>query len=148
MVSRIGPIPVLKTVSTTRSWFARYLRFRLILLALPLILLFGAIYFQHRYKGFSGGLYNQARYATLGENKNLWFCVSYWLEYMELLKFNEATGFYSFDNVDETGMSLYERGKLAFHRGDFATAVARIEQDVNESGESEDKLFLLAISHM
>jgi len=67
---------------------------------------------------------------------------------MQLLKFNDATGFYSFDNVDESGMSSYERGKLAYHRGDFAGAVSLIEQDINKSGESEDKLFWLAMSYL
>jgi hypothetical protein len=148
MVSRSSSIPVLTTLSATKFRVARHLRFKLIILALPLVLLLGAIYFRYRYKGFTGGLYNQARYATVGENKNLWFCIGYWLEYMQLLKFNEATGFYSFDNVDESGMSLYERGKLAYHRGDFAGAISRIEEDIKKNGESEDKLFWLAMSYM
>lgn len=105
-------------------------------------------YFYLRYPGFTRGFSNQLRYATVTENKNLYFCIDYWLEYMQLLKFNEATGFYSFDNIDESGMSLFERGKLAYHRGDFAGAISQIEQDINKSGESEDKLFWLAVSYM
>jgi hypothetical protein len=118
------------------------------MLALPLILLLVGIYVRHSYRGFSLGFYNQFRYASVAENQNLWFCISYWLEYMQLLKLNEATGFYSFDNIDEREMSLYERGKLAYHRGDFPLAVSMIEQDLNKSGESEEKLFWLANSYM
>lgn len=117
-------------------------------LVLVAVLLGAGLYFRYQYKGFTTGLYNQTRYATVGENKNLWFCVGYWLKYMQMLKFNDATGFYSFDNVDEAGMSLSERGKLAFHRGDFPVAISLIEQDINKYGESEDKLFWLGMSYM
>ncbi|HMG74274.1 MAG TPA: CRTAC1 family protein [Pyrinomonadaceae bacterium] len=131
----------------TRST-VRYLTWRRVGLILLATVLGAGLYFRYQYRGFTAGLYNQTRYASIGENKNLWFCLSYWLEYMQLLKFNDSTGFYSFDNVDESAMSAYERGKLAYHRGDFGTAVSLIELDINQSGESEDKLFWLAMSYM
>lgn len=148
MVSRNSSIAVPATASAARLGVAKYFWFRLIVLTLLLILLLAGSYIRVSYKGFTTGMYNQTRYATVAENKNLWFCISYWLDYMQLLKFNEASGLYSFDNVDESGMSLYERGKLAYHRGDFPVVVSLIEQDINRSGESEDKLFWLAISYM
>lgn len=136
----------------TPAWRARvtfrYLPWRLAGTLLLTAALVAGLYFRYHYKGFTTGLYNQTRHGSVAENKNLWFCISYWLEYMQLLKLNDTTGFYDFDNVDERGMSLYERGKLVYHRGDFAGAVSLIEQDIDKNGESEDKLFWLGISYM
>jgi len=126
-------------------WYLNWKRAGLISVA---GLMVAGLYFRYEYKGFTTGLYYQSRYATVGENRNLWFCISYWLKYMQLLQLNNSTGFYGFDNVDESGMSPYERGKLAFHRGDFPIAVSLIEEDISKSGESEDKLFWLAMSYM
>jgi len=138
----------LPTVAQPARVRFRHLTLKRAGLVLVAALLGAGVYFRYQYKGFTTGLYYQTQYATVSENKNLWFCVGYWLDYMQMLKFNDATGFYSFDNVDESGMSLYERGKLAFHRGDFPVAVSLIERDINEYGESEDKLFWLGISLM
>jgi hypothetical protein len=126
----------------------RYLTWKRAGLILLAMLLGIGVYFRYEYKGFTTGLYYQTRYATAGENKNLWFCIDYWLKYMQMLKFNDATGFYGFDNVDESRMNLSERGRLAFHRGEFPLAVSLIEQDINSFGESEDKLFWLGMSYM
>jgi VCBS repeat protein/ASPIC/UnbV protein len=127
---------------------ARRFRFRYLVLVLLLGLLSTAVYVRLSYRGFTTGLYRQMRYASKAENGNLWLLIGYWLDYMQLLKFDEATGFYSFDNVDESRMDQFERGKLAYHRGNFAGAVSLIENDIEKNGESESKLLWLAISQM
>ena len=127
---------------------ARRLRFRYLVIALLFALLSAAVYVRYSYKGFTTGFYRQMRYSSTGENRNLWFLIGYWLEYMQLLKFNESTGFYSFDNVDESGMDQFARGRLEYHRGNFAGAVSLIEKDIEKNGESESKLLWLAISQM
>jgi FG-GAP-like repeat/ASPIC and UnbV len=127
---------------------ARYVRLRYIALLLLFTLLGAAVYVRNSYKGFTIGFYRQMRYASVRENQNLWFLIGYWLEYMQLLEFDETTGFYSFDNVDESRMDQFERGRLAYHRGNFASAVSLISNDIEKSGESESKLLWLAISYM
>jgi VCBS repeat protein/ASPIC/UnbV protein len=127
---------------------ARRLRLRYIFLALLLLLLTAGLYVRYSYRGFTTGLYRQMRYASVGENQNLWSLIGYWLEYMQLLQLDQATGFYSFDNVDESGMDQFAKGRLAYHRGDFASAISLIAKDIEKSGESESKLLWLAISHM
>jgi FG-GAP-like repeat len=87
-------------------------------------------------------------YSTMDENKNLSITISYWLEWMQKLKMNEATGIYGFQDVDESKLDDFDKGKLAYHRGQFAQAVSLIEQDVNKAGESENKLFWLAMCYI
>jgi hypothetical protein len=119
--------------------------------AVPVFLLALAaagVYVRQSYGGFAAGMYNQMRGASVRENQNLWFLVGYWLEYMQLLEYDRATGFYTFDTVDQTGMGDFDKGKLAFHQGHFGRAVALIERDIERGGETESKLFWLAMSHM
>src|SRR5262249_456037 len=42
---------------------------------------FLGVAFASRYPGFTLGSYRQIRFATMHENRNLWFCVSYWLHF-------------------------------------------------------------------
>jgi hypothetical protein len=147
MATNSSAVP-LTVGGTRRRSLAKYLRLRYALVALLLALLAGGTYVRLSYRGFTKGMYNQMRYASVAENRNLWFLISYWLEYMQLLRFDETTGFYNFDGTDERGMDDLEKGKLAFHRGQFARAVALIEHDIERGGESESKLFWLAMSHM
>lgn len=123
-------------------------KIKVMCLALSLILLAGGGYFYSRYKGLSHGLANQFRYATVSENKNLWFCISYWLEFMQKLSLNKQTGIYGFAGVGEEGLDDFAKGRLAYHQGNFAGAINDIERDIQRSGESETKLFWLAMSYM
>src|SRR5262245_30266932 len=117
MSSISDAIPV--TVRNASVTVARRFRLRYLVLALVIALSATALYVRVSYRGFTTGLYRQMRYASKAENQNLWFLIGYWLDYMQLLKFDETTGFYSFDKVDESGMDQFERGKLAYHRGNF-----------------------------
>jgi len=100
-----------------------------------------------RYKGMTEGMWHQTRYATLGENRNLWYCVEYFLQVMEMLRYDSKAGMWSFRLTPEAGRSDFELGVLAFHRGDFTGAIRLIERDLQRS-ESEEKLFWLALTYM
>jgi hypothetical protein len=142
--SEVVTVPAAKA----RARIARRVKLRrAFLLALVALVAFAA-YARHRYRGFTTGMYNQMRGASVGENRNLWFLIGYWLDYMQLLQFDEATGFYSFDLVEERGMDDFEKGKLAFHRGQFGRAAALIGRDIGRRGETEAKLFWLGMSHL
>ena len=131
----------------------RKIKIKYICLTLLVAFFVYGVFFYFSYKGFTHGLINQFRYATMAENKNLNFCVSYWLDFMEKLRFDEATGFYSFDELaqeynDKRNSNDFESGTLAYHRGEFAQAITHIERDIDRNGESESKLFWLAMSYM
>jgi FG-GAP-like repeat len=100
------------------------------------------------YPGMASGLWNQARYGTWEENANLWACNTYWLEFMQKLRLDEATGRWDFNHTAEAGLDDFEMGRLAFHRGDFARAAALLERHLQRFGESEQGLFWLAMSNM
>jgi len=68
-------------VKNVRVSVARYMRFRYLGLLLLAMLLGGAVYVRNSYKGFTTGFYRQMRYASVRENRNLWFLIDYWLEY-------------------------------------------------------------------
>jgi len=101
-----------------------------------------------RYPGFVRGSYRQFRYSTFHENHNLWFCISYWLHFMQELSFDPKNKVWNFDTTPEAGLDGYEKGRLAFHRGDFSRAVLLLQGEIRNSGESEDRLFWLAMSYM
>lgn len=101
-----------------------------------------------RYPGFVRGSYLQFRYSTVHENHNLWFCISYWLHFMQKLSFDPKNKVWNFDTTPEAGLDGYEKGRLAFHRGDFSRAVSLIQSEIRNSGESEDRLFWLGMSYM
>src|SRR5262245_5805569 len=138
-------IPIAK--EKTKPRFHKRAGIRTICLLAPLLITIGAVRFERNYPGFTGGMFNQMRNGAVRENRNLWFCISYWLEYMQMLKLNED-GIYGFGGVDETALDDFERGKLAYHRGNFAQAIKLIERDVSDRGESESKLFWLAICYL
>jgi VCBS repeat protein len=108
----------------------------------------GALVLRLRYPGMASGLWNQARYGTWEENTNLWACNWYWLTFMQKLRFDPATGRYDFRLTPEAGLDDFERGRLAFHRGDFPRAVALLERRLKTAGESEQGLFWLAMAYM
>jgi hypothetical protein len=119
-----------------------------IVLALSIPAAGGAAAFGIAYPGSCRGMVNQFLHATLHENRNLSFCINYWTRYMGLLAYDEQERVYGFARTPEAGMDEFERGKLVFHRGDFGRAAALIRADIDQSGESEEKLFWLAMSCM
>lgn len=119
-----------------------------VLASLVALLALCGVLFRLRYPGITLALYRQLAYSTHHENRNLWFCLHYWIEFMQKLTFDPASHVWNFDQTSEQGMGDFERGRLAFHRGDFARAVTLIKDDIGIRGESEAKLFWLAISYM
>lgn len=88
------------------------------------------------------------RHSSLGESRDLFAFILYVQRTMELLEPDPVTGAYSFDGVDVSRLDAFERGYVAFHRGDFTAAVRAFERAVEERGESEKRLFWLALAHL
>ena len=126
------------------NWFKRVLRIGAT--AVVVSLLFGIGYFYTSYPGFANVLLHQIESATISENRNLMFCLTYWVEFMQKLRLNDATGMYDFDMQDAEGSSDFEKAKLAYHQGTFDIAVDLIRSDIAARGETQDKLFWLAMS--
>ena len=117
------------------------------------ILCLFTVYFAYRYPGFTHMMINQMRYATLKENMNLTSTIYYWLSFMEKLRLEDQTGFYTFDHVardfdHQRHHNDFARGQVAYHQGLFAKAITHIERDIKRHGESETRLFWLALSYM
>jgi hypothetical protein len=119
-----------------------------ILLAGVLLLAVLAGYARIAYPGLFRGSVNQILHSTAHENRNLWFCLGYWMEFIQKVRLDPNTGNYNFNTTPLDGLSDYERARIEFHRGEFAKAITLIQSDIRRSGESEDKLFWLGLSHM
>lgn len=114
-----------------------------------LAILFGAVLIcALLYPGLSSGIANQARYSTVEESRNLWAYVSYLTVFLEKMTYDPAAKIYNFKNTPDGGLDLYEQGRLAYHRGQFAQAAGLIERHIQDHGESKDALFWLALSYM
>src|SRR4051812_5938096 len=109
------------------------------LIILLIVLLTTMLFFCVYYQGFMKGLYNELRYATLKEHKNLFMLIQYWQQYMGYLKFDTNAGIYNFESTDQSGMNDYLKGTIEYHRGHFAEAISLIEQDISSRGENEQK---------
>src|SRR5262245_40971126 len=143
MTTATEAIPVRKD----RRRFLRSVMVRGICPTLLVTLVGVAGYMRYNYRGFTTALINYSIYATVAENRNLYFCLSYWFEFVGKLRPNED-GFYRFDGIDEEKLGDFERGQLAYHRGNFPLAIKYLERDINLNGESESELFWLAMSYM
>jgi hypothetical protein len=119
----------------------------MVLLALGFLLATG-LGFYLRYAGFVHFLINQLRFATWTENRNLLFCNRYWLEFMQKLTFDKKHGVYGFDEVAAEHHDDFDSGKIEYHRGNFTLAISLIERAIRASGESETKLFWLAMCYL
>lgn len=127
--------------------FLKSTRLNTVCLILIAALLGQGVYLYYRYKGFTTALFNYTFYSTVAENENLYFCLSYWFEFVGKLRLT-PDNFLTFDGVPEEGLSDFEKGQLAYHRADFGQAIRYIEADTKANGESETKVFWLAMSYM
>ncbi|HEY7214961.1 MAG TPA: CRTAC1 family protein [Thermoanaerobaculia bacterium] len=123
----------------------RFLRLLVILLILFVAAGFG---FRRAYPGMTSGMLNQLRYATFAESRSLFAANFYWLEFMQKLSFDPRRGMWTFDGVREEGLSDFDRGLLEFHRGKLAQALPLLERSLKAEGESEERLFWLAMTEM
>ena len=94
-----------------------------------IVLILAAAYLRVQYPGFSRFLLNQARFATLRENRNLWFSLGYWLALIQKIR-PDARGTYNFDLTPTEGMSDFEKGRIEYHRGAFRNAATLFESAI------------------
>lgn len=100
------------------------------------------------YPGMAHGLANQFWYADFAQNRNLYRCLEYWLRFMQALRLNVSTQIYGFERQPGPGADEFTRGQFAYHRGEFRDAIRAFEESVARLGESEERLFWLAMAHM
>lgn len=88
------------------------------------------------------------RHSTLAESRDVFAFVHYFMRTMERFRRDPATGVYTLDGVDLSRLDAFDRGYVAFHRGDFVTAIRELKRAVKERGVSEERLFWLALAHL
>jgi|GEM_PF-3546214 len=103
------------------------------------------------YPGFTGSLWSEVRHASFQEMTEDWgFFSAYFVPFVSKLRPDPQTGYWDLQQAAlqaDRGTDLFERGRIAYHRGNFSEAIAAIEQDIAAHGESERRLFWLAISY-
>src|SRR4051794_11295063 len=119
-----------------------------LLLSGTAVLSASGVYLRIQYPGLFRGSMNQYRFSTMHENRNLWFLIGYWLEFMQKMRQDPATGGYNFNRTPTDGLSDYEKGRIEYHPGAFADGVSLIASDIRTRGENEAKLFWLGLSYM
>jgi hypothetical protein len=87
------------------------------------------------------------RHSTFAESRDNFAFILYFARTMERFRRDPATGGCTLDGVDLSGLDAFDRGYVAFHRGDWATAIRELDRAVEER-ESEDRLFWLALAHL
>ncbi len=74
----------------------------------------------------------------------------YWTTHVRALRYSPDRGVSNFDWSRNGGADLdeFEKGRLAWHRGEFRTAVAHLEEHQRRRGESREGLFWLAMAYL
>lgn len=102
------------------------------------------------YPGFTGSLWNELRHASLQEMTEDWdFFYAYFVPFVSKLSPDPETAYWDLQQAArqaDRGTDLLEQGQIAYHRGRFTEAIQAIEQDIATHGESEQRLFWLALS--
>ncbi|MCP4220417.1 MAG: hypothetical protein GY765_37650, partial [bacterium] len=86
--------------------------------------------------------------AEMHESKNNFRQLAYMAEYLQKLKLNPRTGWFDFSAAGKKADNAVERAKVAYHAGDFSTAVKSFETAIVEEGDSSELLFWLAMSSL
>ena len=129
----------------TRRWLLR-----LLILTASILLVAGAIglLFCSKYPGFVSDMAAEFRSATYSEFVDQCTYLAYYGKYYGRLDLNAESGLYDFGRGDGgEHEDAFERGKLAYHAGDFEVAARLIAEDVQARGESESKLFWQALAN-
>jgi VCBS repeat protein/ASPIC/UnbV protein len=118
-------------------------------LGLPLA---AGLWLGQAYRGFTAHVLADLRYSSWADFKAQYRYLAYYLDFYERLRRNPVTGDYDFKlagaaAAGDARLSGFERGRMAFHLGDFGRAARLIAADIRDRGESEDKLFWLAVSY-
>ncbi len=104
--------------------------------------------FATTYRGLTLGLWHHALHAGVPETRNLLAMIVYWLDFMERLT-PDAEGAYDFHPTpQDLQLGPFDRGRLAYHRGDFAAAIADFEHHVAGDANSRDGWFWLAMASL
>lgn len=88
------------------------------------------------------------RHSSLAESRAVFSFLRYFTRTMEHLERDPETGAYGLDHLELAGLDPFERGYVAFHRGEPAAAVRAFQRAVDERGESEEQLFWLALANL
>jgi hypothetical protein len=121
--------------------------------AFAVLLVFGAlalggVWLRSEYPGLVRGSINQYRFSTMHENRNLMFLISYWLKFMQQMRQDPKTGAWNFNNTPTQGMDAFAKGQIDYHRGAFRNAAEEIQAAIASQGESEERLFWMALTNM
>ncbi|MCP4901413.1 MAG: hypothetical protein GY906_30980 [bacterium] len=107
-----------------------------------------AVVFTQRYRGLTEALWNQTRSIGIHETRNNQQLLGYMARFLAHLSRNPATGLYDFEAAGRQAKGTVEQGMLAYHMGDFGTAINAFETALSSDGESTELVFWLAISYM
>jgi hypothetical protein len=88
-----------------------------------------------------------ARSASMTEMSRVIAPLAYWVDFAGRMK-PDPGGFYSFDAVGDENPDDFEGGRLAYHKGQFDRAIRLIDRAIQKRGESETRLFWLAMAYM
>jgi len=112
-----------------------------------------AAYLSIAYHGFTSDLVNDFRHSSWSEFKAKYAFFYYYARFYEQLRLNPATNMYDLEEASRKAhgsrtASEFEKGLLDFHEGRFQEAIAEIKDDIARKGETEEKLFWLAMGYM
>jgi hypothetical protein len=110
-----------------------------------LIVLVAAMAFAVRYRGFTRAGVDYIMNSSLHERLNVAFMLLYWTEFVGRMQ-PDVDHFYTFDNA--AGTTTFDQALIEYHRGNFASSVSGIQQDIAAQGESEKRLFWLGMSQL
>lgn len=113
-------------------------------LLLILLMMVATLIISQHYRGMTRGMFHQMRLATLSESLNLWRCIDYWMETLELMTFDPAKKIFAIPQELVTSRGC----TVPFHRGDFEAAISCWQKEIAAEGENEDRLFWLAMSYL
>jgi FG-GAP-like repeat/ASPIC and UnbV len=117
---------------------------RILLLCLAVITILTAG-FAYRYPGFTSAAIDYSLYTSIHERMNVSFLLLYWLDFLGRLQ-PDAEHFYTFEGT--AAATPFDAALIEYHKGNFADAVGGLERDIAATGETEKKLFWLAMAYL
>ncbi len=101
-----------------------------------------------RYRGLTETLWRQALSVGAHETSNNLELLAYLARFFAYLERNPGTGLYDFEAAGREARGVVEHGMLAYHMGDFETAVEAFETAFRRQPTSTELEFWLAVSHL
>jgi tetratricopeptide (TPR) repeat protein len=100
------------------------------------------------YKGMRNAMWYQLLDVGMAETKNNYRQLAYMAKFLSKLEPNPSTGWFDFTAAEQNADKAIERGKIAYHSGDFSEAMESFETAINEDGATSELLFWLAITSL